>query len=40
MCPRKQPIFDGDITSDVFEKVDAEIMEKGEVFQKLLVTDL
>ena len=40
MWPRKQPIFDGDIKSDVFQKLDAEILEKGKVFQNLLVTDL
>ena len=35
-----QPIFDGDIESDVFQKLGAEILEKGKVFQNLLVTDL
>ena len=40
MCPQTQPIFDGDIKSDVFQKLMAEILEKGKVFQNLLVTDL
>ena len=40
MCPQKQPIFDGDIKSDVFQKLDAEILEKSKAFQNLLVTDL
>ena len=40
MWPRKQPIFDGDIKSDVFQKLDAEILEKSKAFQNLLVTDL
>ena len=40
MCPRKQPIFDGDIKSDVFQKLDAEILENGKVFPNFLVTDL
>ena len=39
MCPPKQPIFDSDIKYDVFQKLDAEILKKGEVFQNLLVTD-
>ena len=39
MTPRKQPIFDGDIKSDVFQKLGAEILEKGKVFQNLLVSD-
>ena len=40
MCPQTQPIFDRDIKSDVFQKLGAEILEKGKVFTNLLVTDL
>ena len=40
MWPRKQPIFDAYIKSDVFQKLDAEILQKGIVIQNLLVTDL
>ena len=35
-----EPIFDGDIESNVFQKLGAEILEKGKVFQYLLVTYL
>ena len=40
MCPQTQPIFASDIKSDVFQKLGWEIMEKGKVFQNLIVTDL
>ena len=40
MCPQTQPIFDGVIKSVVFQKLGAEILEKGKVFPNLLVTDL
>ena len=40
MCPQKQPIFDGDITSVVFLKLDAEFPENGKEFQILVSTDL
>ena len=40
MCRQKDLIFDWDITSDVFQKLDAEILEKGKVFQNLFDTDL
>ena len=40
MWPQTQPIFDGDIESDVFQKLGAEILEKGRVIQKFIVTHL
>ena len=40
MWPQTQPIFDGDIESDVFQKLGAEILEKGKVSQNLLAMDL
>ena len=40
MWPQTQSIFDGDIESDVFQKLGADILENGKVFQNLLVTDL
>ena len=40
MCPHKQPIFDGNITTDMFQKLDPEIPENGKVFQNLFCTDL
>ena len=40
MWPQTQPIFDGDIESGVFQKLRAEILEKGKVFQNSLITDL
>ena len=40
MWPETQPIFDGDVESDVFQKQGAEILEKEKVFQNLLVTNL
>ena len=40
MGPQTEPIFDGDIESNVFQKLGAEILEKGKVFQNLLVTAL
>ena len=40
MWPRKQTIFDGDIKSDMFQKLVSETLEKGKLFQNLLVTDL
>ena len=40
MCQQKQPICESDIKSDMFQKLDADILEKCRVFQNLLVTDL
>ena len=40
MCPQKQPLLNGDIKSNGFKKLMARILEKGKVYQILLVTDL
>ena len=40
MYVQTQPEFDGDITSDVFQKLDAEIPAKVKVIQNLFHTDL
>ena len=40
MCSQTQPKFDGDIKSDVYQKLGAQILEKSEVFPNLLVTYL
>ena len=40
MCPQKQPLLNGDIKSNGFKKLMARILEKGKVYQILLVADL
>ena len=40
MRPQNQPIFAVDISSNVFQKLYAEILENGKVFQNLFSTDL